>query len=335
MLLLSATNTAHQVKSSLGLLTSIATCCGQTAKDLIVKLDFEHKNWESVVKRQSKEVRKSLVQFLLSFFIVNHPGVAKEFIEKKSLLVNILPGLIKDEHDIVLLVLTSFKESILENPSIGKTSKMKIFSVANLKFILGLFDWKSQDNSENLKQSVTEATLEFLVTALTSTKNGIVFHDPSYGTSGSNQNHLLFNFLLSLNEPWTKPHLAKLVISSLATCPDQIRPYFAKVLQSLWTPRHSEAWFMLIDFIYAILETIDMPKIVQDLREKPKLMTTVVSQFCCNEKVFKEIVLECVNSNDHLVLVKGLELEALLLNKLNYVLQNTSKIQGNISFQVF
>ena len=64
-------------------------------KQILVKLDFEHKNWESVAKRQSSEIRRSFIQFLLSFFIINQSGIAKEFIEKKSMLSSILPGLAK------------------------------------------------------------------------------------------------------------------------------------------------------------------------------------------------------------------------------------------------
>ena len=44
-LLLSGSNTVYEVEGSLRLLTSMITCCGQTAKEVLVKLDFEHKNW--------------------------------------------------------------------------------------------------------------------------------------------------------------------------------------------------------------------------------------------------------------------------------------------------
>ena len=92
ILLLSGSNTAYQVQSSLKLLISMVTCCAQTAKEVLVKLDFEHKNWESVSKRQSNEIRKAFIQFLLSFFVIGHIGIAKEFIEKKNLITSILPG---------------------------------------------------------------------------------------------------------------------------------------------------------------------------------------------------------------------------------------------------
>ena len=307
----------------------MVTCCGQTAKEVLVKLDFEHKNWESVGKRQSAEIRRSFIQFLLSFFIINHAGVAKEFIEKKTMITSILPGLIKDDNELVQLVLTGFKEKILENVFLSKTAKMKLFSVYNLKHILALFEWKGplDDNiSEEYleaKQLVIDATLEFLITAVTSSKSGLVFHDPSFGTSGSNQNHLLFNLITNIVEPWARPNLAKVVIAALGACPDLIRPYFMKVLQPLWSPRHSEAWLMVIDFLYAIMEALDMSKLVHTSLDKSgKQLILVVSNFCCNEKVFKEVILECLKVDDHLVKVKGLELQALILGKLEQVLQN-------------
>jgi len=312
----------------------MVTCCGQTAKEVLVKLDFEHKNWESVAKRQSTDVRRSFIQFLLSFFLINHGGVAKEFIEKKSMLSSILPGLVKDDGELVQLVLTGFKEKILENSFLSKTAKMKLFSVYNLKHILALFEWKgpsdslSEDTSEEFlanKQLVTDVTLEFLVSAVTSTKAGLVFNDLTCGTSGSNHNHLAFNLITNIVEPWTRPNLAKVVIAALGACPDLIRPYFSKVLQPLWTPRHSEAWLMVVDFLYAIMETLDVSKIIRDHvgdDKNGKQLTTIISNFCCNEKVFKEVILECMKVDDHLVKVKGLELQALLICKLDQVLLN-------------
>ena len=217
-MLLSGSNTAYQVKSSLRLLVSMVTCCGQAAKEVLLKIDFDHKNWESVAKRQSTEIRKAFVQFLLSFFVINHPGVAKEFIEKRNLIASIFPGLAKDDQELVTLVMAGLKDNILENSYISKTAKMKLFSVFNLKYFLNLLEWKGpydkNESSEDFlesKQSVIDCTLDFLITAVTSSKSGLIFQDLTYGTSGSNQNHLLFNFINSMVEPWIRPNLAKIV----------------------------------------------------------------------------------------------------------------------------
>ena len=96
---------------------------------------------------------------------------------------------------------------------ISKTDKMKVFSVTNLKPILHLcYKWKpsnvkpdelDEDETAELVSQVGEAGRDFFVALLTSHKLGIVFHDPTVGTSGSNQNHLLlvkyFCFILKNN----------------------------------------------------------------------------------------------------------------------------------------
>ena len=170
---------------------------------------------------------------------------------------------------------------------------MKLFSVYNLKHILALFEWKgptedntTQEHLEN-KQLVIDATLEFLITAVTSTKSGLVFHDSSWGTSGSNQNHLIFNLILSIVEPWTRPNLAKVVIAALGACPDLIRPYFSKMLQPLWTPRHSEAWLMVVDFLYAIMETLDVSKIIHDVGDNDVKQLTTIARCEYSVKIWK------------------------------------------------
>ena len=334
MLLLSGSNTAYQVQSSLRVLTSMITCCNQTAKEVLMKLDFEHKHFDSVSKRQSNEIRKSFIQFLLSFFVIGHAGIAKEFVEKKVLLSSILPGLIKDDSELIEFVLTGFKEKILENPSLSKTSKMMLFSVYNLKHILALFEWKGPNPDDvdlEAKAIITECVSDFITKALTSVKFGLIFHDPTFGTSGSNQNHLMLNLVQGIVEPWRRPNLAKIVVSALGACPDQIRPYFIKVLQPLWAPRHSESWFQVVDFLYAVMEGLDVTKIVSELSEKNnKLLANVISNFCCNEKVFKEVIGEAMkSSNEILVRLKGIELEGLLLKKIEKVFQNEAVAQSS------
>jgi hypothetical protein len=345
MLLLSASNTSYQVRSSLRLITAIVTSCGQAAKEVMLKLDFEHKHWETVAKRNSPEIRKSFVQFLLSFFIINHAGVAKEFLEKKSLLGSIFPGLMYDECETVELVVSAFKSKILENAALSKTAKMKLFSVHSLKYLLALFEWrgpttKKEQSSEDVikedKLAVSEVVKDFFMTALTSVKLGLIFHDPSYGTSGSNHNHLMFNLIQGIQTPWSNPQLAKLVIGALGTCPDQLRPYISKVLQHLWEPRASDNWFQVVDFLYSIMQSLDMNKIIGNMSDygNNKHLTTVVSNFCCNEKIHREVILESLKSEESVVRLKGIELQALILNKLDQVLKSGSSVSNSSKKQI-
>jgi len=50
----------------------------------------------------------------------------------------------------------------------------------------------------------------------------VVFFDPTCGTSGQNQNHLLQNFLRSMDNQWDNKHLVGIAVKALAANPDQV-----------------------------------------------------------------------------------------------------------------
>ena len=98
-----------------------------------------------------------------------------------------------------------------------------------------------------------------------------------------------------------------------------------KILQPLWTPRHSESWFQVVDFLYSIMETLDVNKIITELGKEGnnnKLLGNVISNFCCNEKIYKEVICEAIQVKDKLVQLKGIEIQGLLLQKIDQVLNN-------------
>ena len=61
---------------------------------------------------------------------------------------------------------------------------------------------------------VRQATRDFFVSAVTSTKHGLVFHDPSGGTSGTNNNHLLIHLLQAFPKPWEDPVSSEIVVKA-------------------------------------------------------------------------------------------------------------------------
>jgi hypothetical protein len=65
MLLLSPSNTAYQVRSGLGLLTSMVACGPLIAKEVLLKLDFAHPSFESLTSRQSSsEIREGYIRYV-------------------------------------------------------------------------------------------------------------------------------------------------------------------------------------------------------------------------------------------------------------------------------
>ena len=67
MLLLSPSNTAYQVRTGLGLLTSMVACGPLIAKEVLLKLDFAHPSFESLTSRQSSsEIREGYIRYVNS-----------------------------------------------------------------------------------------------------------------------------------------------------------------------------------------------------------------------------------------------------------------------------
>ena len=73
------------------------------------------------------------------------------------------------------------------------------------------------------------------------------------------------------------------------------------------------------------METLDVNKIITELGKEGnnnKLLGNVISNFCCNEKIYKEVICEAIQVKDKLVQLKGIEIQGLLLQKIDQVLNN-------------
>ena len=149
MMLLSPSNSGHQSGSSLRLLTAMVATSTVTAKEVLLKLDFEHNSMELLLSR--KALRKDYIKFILAFFLVSSPTVIKDFLDKKNRLVNLFPGLMYDSCETVELMMVTLKSHLIENPSVSKTSKMKLLSVFHLKPIVALFGWKGPKGAKGKK----------------------------------------------------------------------------------------------------------------------------------------------------------------------------------------
>ena len=104
MMLLSQSNSVHQVVCSLRLLTAMIVAGGpMAAKEVLMKLDFEHPFFEGLCNRGSSStanavpLRRHHWQFLLSFFLAGSSSVIKDFLAKKAArhhLGTLFPGML-------------------------------------------------------------------------------------------------------------------------------------------------------------------------------------------------------------------------------------------------
>ena len=58
-MLLSPTNTAYQARASLKLLASMVACGPTTAKEVLIKIDLEHKNFDAAMKRRNNKAEET------------------------------------------------------------------------------------------------------------------------------------------------------------------------------------------------------------------------------------------------------------------------------------
>jgi hypothetical protein len=78
VLLLSGTNTAYQARSVLRMLTAMVNLGSTQAREVLLKVNWEHDNWDTLSKRGSKkdspDVRTCFIHFLLSFLSCSSPA---------------------------------------------------------------------------------------------------------------------------------------------------------------------------------------------------------------------------------------------------------------------
>jgi len=299
VLLLSGTNTAYQAKSVLRMLTAMVTLGPTQAREVLMKVNWEHDNWDTLSKRSSKkdppDVRTCFIHFLLSFLFEPSPLVLKDFFSLKTRLASLFPGLMQDQAETVMLVLETLRSKVLENPAVSKTQRMKVFGSHNIKPLLALLKWTGPKKSEGTegddeeKEAVQESVTAFLKVLLGSTKHGVVFPDPAAGQGEKNLNPLAREVLLSQAKPWESVSLSSVMVELVTACPDQL-PVLLGVLEENWEPRDSPSWHLVMDLILTVVEKqdsksigagmkteISVGKVVENVILPHKLVEKVVS----------------------------------------------------------
>ncbi|XP_044755564.1 uncharacterized protein LOC123314371 isoform X2 [Coccinella septempunctata] len=248
-------------------LTTMATNSSHLSKDILTHVNFNLSRIEflSLSKMENKAVRKHFVYFLTALLIDIEYPVLSLLLSKKGLLTSIIPGLTYDEADTVCFILTAMKSSILENPAVSKTIKMKTFNTIVVKNIVNLYNWKGPRNLKSLKGEepkisvnevqkarVSQCVHEFLMILCTSHKYGVIFRDPLVGIGKKTQNALIYTVVDSMDSPWEHSYASELVIKICSACPD-ITKYIWNNIKTVLEPRFSPKWLKLVEFVKRLL----------------------------------------------------------------------------------
>jgi len=332
VLLLSGTNTAYQAKSVLRMLTAMVTLGPVQAREVLMKVNWEHDNWDTLCKRSSKkdppDVRTCFIHFLLAFLFEPSPLVLKDFFSLKTRLASLFPGLMHDTAETVMLVLETLRSKVVENPAVSKTQKMKVFGSHNIKPLLALLKWtgpKKDDPTDNVeeKESVEESVISILKVVLGSTKHGVVFPDPMVGQNEKTLNPLAKEVLFSMTKPWESLAVSSVVVELVSACPDQLGVLFG-ILEENWLPRDSPSWHQVIDLIITVLEKMDC-RVIGEGMKTDFPVGKVVENVIFSSKLLEKVV--CVGLGmDSMVSNKCLELLEVLMVNLEQFL---SSVAGN------
>lgn len=348
VLLISGTNTAYQAKSVLRMLTAFVTLGPLAAREVLMKLNLEHNNWELLPRRSSRrdapDVRTCFTHFLLAFLVDPHPGVLKEFVDRKTRLSSLFPGLMWDQSETVQLVLVTLRAKILENTAVSRTIKMKLFGSHSIRPLLGLFKWKGPKKGEDEEKDdekveelaeVQESVGAFLRSLLASHKYGVIFQDLEVGCGEKNLNPLVSEVLKSIQKPWETPFLSSLVADILAACPDQM-PAVCTSLAPHWAPRESQAWQVLAEFLLDIVGKQNSEAFGFGVTSNAKVVKMIVEKVVFNEGLMGDVVKVGVTDENPQVFRKCLQiLQVLCRNAENFAKTIVDKEAKDAVHKVF
>ncbi|KAF8763306.1 Nucleolar pre-ribosomal-associated protein 1 like protein [Argiope bruennichi] len=263
---------SSRTKSALHLLTAMIALGNQTAHQVVAKLNFSNPEYLHLLNRtnfsEDEDVRTAFLNLIVLVITVCNNSIIRQIVEVKGFLNSILPGLISDRVSTITLVLNTFRQFIIENINIPKTTKLHLFNDHSLKPIIQLYTWKgpvrvkkhgkrklgeekysvAYDVSDEELVEVQTCAHEFMSALCCSHKHGIIFTDLSCGTSGKNYNIVITNILKSFTKPFSDPLMSSFVISVLQACPDQLKQYLV-VFKDSFVPRLSTSWLNVVDFL--------------------------------------------------------------------------------------
>ncbi|GFU14421.1 nucleolar pre-ribosomal-associated protein 1 [Nephila pilipes] len=258
--------TASRTKLALHLITSMIALGNQTALQVVSKLNFSDPLYMRLLIRRNRsedeDVRSAFLNLIVLIITVCNDNIIKQLTEIKGFFNEILSGMTSDRVSTIILVLNTFRQYIIENRIISKTTKMQLFNHHSLKSVIQLCYGKGpikigkrkfEDVNDEETAEVHSCAHEFLLT-LCSHKKGIKFSDPTCGMSGRNNNMTITNILKSLPKPYSDPSMCDFVISILQACPDQLKFYLPIYKQSI-IPRLSLSWLNTINFLKKIIKT--------------------------------------------------------------------------------
>ncbi|XP_053610792.1 uncharacterized protein LOC128675415 [Plodia interpunctella] len=251
-------------KIVLKLLTSMVTLNSDLGIEVLNQAPLTPKHLQYITEKpnykEKDNVRTAFVHFMTSFLVEGHLPLIKALLEKQGLLALVIPGLVHDEGEAVLIFLNILKKNVVDNPLISKSLKLKIFSHHVLHNMFKIFSWKgppetSRDIQNEFRPEISSLLTEMILTVFTSHKLGVYFIDNSLGTTDVHKNQNLYKALLSLKRPWENESECEVILQIVDKCPDLHRAVISIIEQS-FEPQHSPIWERAVGFAMKLLDIL-------------------------------------------------------------------------------
>lgn len=153
--MLSIQSNAKQQKIILQLLAAIVSLDLNLSRELLIHLSLPLEVIKSLVQHRkptdNHNIRNCFIHFIMAFLIEGNVSIIRLLLDKRDLFSNIFSDLIYDSKDIVILILTTLKTYILQNPNVSKTMKLQLFSISIIQNLICLYNWKGLNNHPKFK----------------------------------------------------------------------------------------------------------------------------------------------------------------------------------------
>ncbi|CAG9788482.1 unnamed protein product [Diatraea saccharalis] len=249
-------------KIILKLLTSMVTLNPDLGVEVLSHAPLSPKHLQYITEKtnykEKDNVRTAFVHFMTSFLIDGHLPLIKALLEKQGLLALVIPGLVHDEAEAVLMFLNILKKNVIENNFVSKSLKLKTFSHQVLHNIFKIFSWKGplelkHELRTEMHLEIMNLLSDIILTLFTSHKLGLYFLDGNLGTTDVNKNMNLYKALLTLKRPWENKYQCNTILQIVYSCPDLHRAVMNIVEQS-FEPQHSPIWEGTVNFVIKLLD---------------------------------------------------------------------------------
>lgn len=187
-------NVAQHKRVVLKLLTAIVALEPEFGRDILTTLSVvfnaenlnkftRHSKYQLTSDNNESSVRTCYVHFILSYLIEGNFILIRNLLDRNELVMAVVSGLIYDDHETVVLVLSTLQKFVLKTIQVSKTKKVQVFNVNVVKELLQLYEWKgpryfaAMFNKKTIEkaddfvapdelQAVTESVHEFLTILL-------------------------------------------------------------------------------------------------------------------------------------------------------------------------